>query len=241
MRADGRMPDELREIKITRKYNKYAEGSVLIEAGNTRIICTATVEDGVPSFMKGQGKGWVTAEYGMLPRSTSDRMKREVVSGKPGGRTVEIQRLIGRSLRAVIDTKKLGEYTIKIDCDVIQADGGTRTNAISGAFVALYDAVQWMLANGKIKQNPIKEFCAAISVGITDEKNCLDLVYTEDSSAEVDMNVIMTESGRFIEIQGTAEGEPFSYAQMNELLALAKKGIDQIVSIQKDVLGIAHA
>jgi len=238
MRLDGRSADHLRQIKFVRKYNKYAEGSVYVESGETKIICTATIEESVPFFLKNSGKGWITAEYGIASRSTVDRMKREASSGKQGGRTVEIQRLIGRSLRSIIDLEKLGERTIKIDCDVIQADGGTRTNAISGSFVALHDAISWLLERKKLTVSPLKEFCAAISVGIVKGENLLDLIYEEDSKAEVDMNVVMTESGKFIEIQGTAEGDPFSYDQMTGLVALAKKGIDEIISIQKQVLGL---
>lgn len=238
MREDGRAYDEKRAVKITRDYTKYAEGSVLIEVGDTKVLCNATVEESVPRFVKGTGEGWVTAEYGMLPRSTGSRMRREAAGGKQGGRTVEIQRLIGRSLRAVIDLKKLGERSIKIDCDVIQADGGTRTASITGAFVALYDAVQSIMAEGLLEFSPIKEFCSAVSVGIIDGKAALDLMYTEDCTAEVDMNVIMTESGRFIEIQGTAEGEPFSEDQMHELLAVAKKGVDELTILQKEALGL---
>lgn len=237
-RDDGRTPQDKRTVKITKDYIKHAEGSVLIEVGDTKVICTASVEEKVPPFMRGTGEGWVTAEYGMLPRSTGDRMRREAASGKQGGRTVEIQRLIGRSLRAVVDMKKLGERQIKVDCDVIQADGGTRTASITGGFIAMYDAMQKLVKNGVISQVPVSEFCAAISVGVVEGVSFLDLKYTEDSAAEVDMNLIMTESGKFIEVQGTAEGAPFSADQLNELLALGKKGVTELVAEQKKVLGV---
>ncbi|MBC8210771.1 MAG: ribonuclease PH [Gammaproteobacteria bacterium] len=234
MRPSGRDNDQLRDIKITRNYTMHAEGSVLIECGNTKVLCNATVEEYVPGFLKGKGSGWVTAEYGMLPRSTSSRMRREASAGKQGGRTMEIQRLIGRSLRACIDTKILGERTVTIDCDVIQADGGTRTASISGAFVALNDAIQILLAKGSLKKNPIKCQVAAISVGMFQGAAVLDLDYPEDCSAETDMNIVMDSNGGFIEIQGTAEGEAFSQEHLNAMLGLARKGINEIFTLQKD-------
>ncbi len=233
MRPSGRELDQLRDIKITRQFTKHAEGSVLIECGNTKVICTASVEESVPRFLKGKGQGWVTAEYGMLPRSTHSRMSREAARGKQSGRTQEIQRLIGRALRASVDMTKLGENTINIDCDVIQADGGTRTASITGACVALVDAINHLQAKGALKENPLKHMIAAISVGIYKDKPVLDLDYDEDSSAETDMNVIMTESGQFIEIQGTAEGETFSRDESNQLLDLAEKGIKELIEFQK--------
>lgn len=232
MRPSGRANDELRPIKITRNYTKHAEGSVLIECGDTRVICNATVEDSVPGFLRGKGQGWVTAEYGMLPRSTGSRMRREASSGKQGGRTMEIQRLIGRALRASIDTKKLGERTITIDCDVIQADGGTRTASISGAWVALSDAIQTLLDKGALKQTPIECQIAAISVGIYEGQAVLDLDYAEDSSAHTDMNVVMDSNGGYIEVQGTAEGISFSDKELNNMLALARKGTEEIFTLQ---------
>jgi ribonuclease PH len=238
MREDGRKYDQLRPVTITRNYTNHAEGSVLIEIGNTKVICTASVEEKVPPFLKKSGKGWVTAEYGMLPRSTTDRMRREATAGKQGSRTVEIQRLIGRSLRSIVDMEILGERSIKIDCDVIQADGGTRTASITGAFVALHDAITFLLDKKLIKQTPIKEFCSAISVGIVDDKTHLDLMYIEDSTAQVDMNVIMTESGKFIELQGTAEGDPFDEDQMQEMTLVAKKGISELITMQKESLNL---
>ena len=236
MRPSSRRPDELRTVRITRHYTCHAEGSVLIEFGNTKVICTASVEENVPGFLKGKGQGWVTAEYGMLPRSTGSRMKREAASGKQGGRTQEIQRLIGRSLRAVVDLKKLGERQIVVDCDVIQADGGTRTASITGAFVALTDAINGLITAGKLMESPIKEAVAAISVGVFDNTPVLDLDYPEDSGCETDMNVVMAESGKFIEIQGTAEGEAFSRAEMNALLDLAEAGIRELFVLQKQAL-----
>lgn len=232
-RPSGRKPDELRTVKITRDYTLHAEGSILIECGDTKVLCNASVESNIPRWLKGKGKGWVTAEYGMLPRSTHTRMGREAARGKQSGRTQEIQRLIGRSLRAAIDLKKLGEYQITIDCDVIQADGGTRTASITGAFVALQHAIEKMLEKGTLKQNPIKHSIAAISVGIYKDTPVLDLDYPEDSTAETDMNVVMDENGRYIEIQGTAEGEPFSSGNLGELLDLAKLGIDELITAQK--------
>lgn len=232
-RPSGRQPDELRTVKITRDFTLHAEGSILIECGNTKVLCNASVESNVPRWLKGKGQGWVTAEYGMLPRSTHSRMGREAARGKQSGRTQEIQRLIGRSLRAAIDLKKLGEHQITIDCDVIQADGGTRTASITGAFVALQHAIDSMLEKGTLKQNPIKHAIAAVSVGIYKDTPVLDLDYPEDSSAETDMNVVMDENGRYIEIQGTAEGEPFSSGHLGELLDLAKLGIDELIARQK--------
>jgi len=232
MRPSGRAADECRQITITRQYTKHAEGSVLIESGDTKVICTATVENRVPHFLKGKGRGWVTAEYGMLPRSTGSRMRRESSQGKQGGRTMEIQRLIGRALRASIDTEKLGERTVTLDCDVIQADGGTRTASISGAFVALADAVDGLLESGELLQNPLICQVAAISVGIFEGTAVLDLDYAEDCNAETDMNIVMDSNGGFIEIQGTAEGVAFSDTDLSNMMALAKKGINEIFSIQ---------
>jgi ribonuclease PH len=236
IRPSGRQPDQLRTVRITRHYTRHAEGSVLVEFGDTRVICTASVTAGVPRFMKGEGRGWITAEYGMLPRSTGTRMDREAARGKQGGRTVEIQRLIGRSLRAAVDTKKLGENTIVIDCDVIQADGGTRTASITGACVALADAIRAMQQKKMIHENPITRMIASVSVGIYEGTPVLDLDYPEDSSAETDMNVVMGEDGGFIEVQGTAEGQPFSAEQFDAMLALAKKGIADLVQAQKTAL-----
>ena len=236
MRPSGRAADQLRPMKFTRNFTKHAEGSVLVECGDTKVICTATVVQGVPRFLKGKGQGWITAEYGMLPRSTHSRMDREAARGKQGGRTVEIQRLIGRSLRAALDLKKLGEYTITIDCDVIQADGGTRTASISGGFVALADAVKTLVENKKVKENPIVSQIAAISVGVYQGTPVLDLDYPEDSSAETDMNVIMNDKGGFIEIQGTAEGEAFSDEHMMGMLSVARKGINEIMEMQREAL-----
>jgi ribonuclease PH len=233
MRPSGRNSDQLRDIRITRNYTKHAEGSVLIECGDTKVLCTASVENNVPGFLKGKGCGWVTAEYGMLPRSTSSRMRRESTAGKQGGRTMEIQRLIGRSLRACVDTKKLGEKTITLDCDVIQADGGTRTASISGAFVALSDAIQSLIDNGKLTENPIHCQVAAISVGVYQGTPVLDLDYDEDSSAETDMNVVMDSNGGFIEIQGTAEGTAFGEQELAAMLALARKGTNEIFQLQR--------
>lgn len=236
MRPSGRSTDQLREVKITRNFTRHAEGSVLVEFGDTKVICTASVESRVPGFLKGKGQGWVTAEYGMLPRSTGSRMIREAAKGKQSGRTVEISRLIGRSLRAAIDLEVLGENSITIDCDVIQADGGTRTASITGAYVAMIDAVNHMLKEGMIKKNPIKQMIAAISVGVYEDHAVLDLDYPEDSNAETDMNVIMAEDGGFVEIQGTAEGAPFSGDQLTAMLDLAKKGIAEIIEIQRQAL-----
>lgn len=234
-RSDGRGQTELRAIKITRNYTKYAKGSVLIEMGNTKVICTASVDEKVPNFLRDTGKGWVTSEYSMLPSSTEDRIQRERF--KVSGRTYEIQRLIGRSLRAITDLDMLGERSIYVDCDVIQADGGTRTASITGAFIALNDAATKLVKEGKIKKNPLKENIAAVSVGMINGKKMLDLNYIEDSSADVDMNVVMTESGKLVEIQGTSEKEPFSQEDLNELLELAEKGIRQIMKKQKSIYG----
>lgn len=236
MRPSGRSADQTRPIRITRNYIKHAEGSVLVEFGETKVICTATVENTVPRFLRGEGKGWVTAEYGMLPRSTGTRMDREAARGKQGGRTVEIQRLIGRSLRAAVDLNKLGENTIYIDCDVIQADGGTRTAAITGGCVALVDAINHLISTKAIKENPLKQMVAAISVGVCNNEPLLDLDYVEDSKAETDMNIIMTDKGGFIEVQGTAEGEPFTDEAFQSMLRLAKKGINEIFTIQAQAL-----
>lgn len=232
MRPSGRANDELRPIKITRNYTKHAEGSVLIECGDTRVICNATVENSVPGFLRGKGGGWVTAEYGMLPRSTGSRMRRESSLGKQGGRTLEIQRLIGRALRASVDTEILGERTVTIDCDVIQADGSTRTASISGAWVALSDAIQTLLEQGDLQQSPIECQIAAVSVGIYEGQAILDLDYAEDSNASTDMNIVMNSNGGFIEIQGTAEGESFSDEELHEMLALARKGTEEIFALQ---------
>ena len=235
-RPSGRMPNQLRKVQITREYSTHAEGSALIEYGNTKVICNATVETGVPRFLRGQGQGWVTAEYGMLPRSTGDRMHREAVRGKQGGRTQEIQRLIGRSLRAAIDLKQLSEHTIYVDCDVIQADGGTRTASITGACVALIDAVRWLQRKKSIKGDPLQKMVAAVSVGICQNVAVLDLDYAEDRDAQTDMNVVMTENGEFIEVQGTAEGSPFSENQLIQMINLAKYGIADLLDIQRMAL-----
>lgn len=237
-RPSGRDTDQMREVKITRNYTKHAEGSVLVEFGDTKVLCTASVERGVPRFLRGSGSGWLTAEYGMLPRSTGSRMGREAARGKQGGRTLEIQRLIGRSLRAALDLNKLGENTITIDCDVIQADGGTRTASISGAYVAMVDAINVLKAdkNGAVKGDPLKRQLAAISVGVYKETPVLDLDYDEDSSAETDMNVVMTSDGGFIEVQGTAEGAPYTQEQMNAMIDLARKGIMEICELQTAAL-----
>ena len=231
-RPSGRLPNQLRKVQITRDYSDYAEGSALIEFGNTKVICSATVESGVPRFLRGQSQGWVTAEYGMLPRSTGERMNREAVRGKQSGRTQEIQRLIGRSLRAAIDLKQLGDHTIYIDCDVIQADGGTRTASITGAFVALVDALRWLQRNKSIRSDPLQKMIAAVSVGIFDGVAVLDLDYAEDRDAQTDMNVVMTENAEFIEVQGTAESSPFSETQFTQMLALAKQGIVDLINLQ---------
>jgi len=236
MRPSGRTADQLRDVKITRHYTKHAEGSVLVEFGDTKVICTASVERGVPRFLKGTGQGWITAEYGMLPRSTTERMGREASRGRQGGRTLEIQRLIGRALRAAVDMKKLGENTINIDCDVIQADGGTRTAAITGACVALVDALRHMQDKKMVKADPFLHLIAAVSVGIYKGSPVLDLDYPEDSSAQTDMNVVMTDAGGFIEIQGTAEDAPFSQNEMLAMMALARSGIEELIELQKKAL-----
>ena len=236
MRPNGRTSEQMRPVIITRHFTSHAEGSVLIEFGQTRVLCNASVAEGVPRFLKGKGQGWITAEYGMLPRSTHSRMNREAASGKQGGRTLEIQRLIGRALRAAVDLTKLGEYTITIDCDVIQADGGARTAAITGACVAMVDALRWMQEQKLLKTDPLKYMVAAISVGIHNGQAICDLEYVEDSAAETDMNVVMTEEGRIIEVQGTAEGEPFSQEELLTLLELAKGGIAELVELQKQAL-----
>ncbi len=237
MRPDGRKNTEMRQIKVTRNFIGTAEGSVLIEVGGTRVICTASIEDRVPPFLKDQKKGWVTAEYAMLPRSTQTRMMRESSTGRVGGRTHEIQRLIGRALRAVVDLEALGERTIWIDCDVIQADGGTRTAAITGAYICLADALRYALRNGMIDKTPLRDYLAAISVGIVNGEPRLDLCYAEDSAAEVDMNIVMTGSGKFVEVQGTAEGSPFSKDTLDGLIKLAEDGINKLIKIQKEMVG----
>lgn len=236
MRPSGRNNDQLRAINLTRHYTKHAEGSVLVEFGDTKVICTASVESRVPHFLKGKGCGWVTAEYGMLPRSTGSRMRREANAGHQGGRTLEIQRLIGRSLRAAIDTNALGEHTIMVDCDVIQADGGTRTASITGGYLALCDAVDALLRKKQIKKNPLHGSVAAVSVGIYNGEPVLDLDYAEDSQAETDMNVVMNEVGGFIELQGTAEGHAFSGDELNRMLDLARQGISEIIALQQAAL-----
>ncbi|EMH0431144.1 TPA: ribonuclease PH [Proteus mirabilis] len=236
MRPADRQADQVRPITITRHYTKHAEGSVLVEFGDTKVLCNATLEEGVPRFLKGQGQGWVTAEYGMLPRATNSRNAREAARGKQTGRTMEIQRLIARSLRAAVDLKALGEFTITVDCDVIQADGGTRTASISGACVALVDALNKMVTEGKLKKSPLKSMVAAVSVGIVDGQPLCDLEYVEDSAAETDMNVVMIDDGRMIEVQGTAEGAPFSHEELLALLALAKGGLEKIFEAQKEAL-----
>ena len=236
MRPSARQPAELRPIRFTRHYTQHAEGAVLVEFGNTKVLCTAIVETGVPSFLKGKGEGWVTAEYGMLPRATHTRSRREAASGKQTGRTQEIQRLIGRSLRAVVDLKKLGERQIVLDCDVLQADGGTRTASICGAFVALSDAIAGLLRAGTLTESPIVDHVAAVSVGMFQGVPVLDLDYPEDSACDTDMNVVMTGAGGFVELQGTAEGSPFTRAEMDALVTLASEGIAQIVALQRQAL-----
>ena len=236
MRPSKRQPDELRNIRITRRYTRHAEGAVLIEAGDTKVLCTVSVEEKVPPFLKGKGQGWLTAEYGMLPRATNTRSDREAARGKQSGRTQEIQRLIGRALRAVVDLTALGERTLQIDCDVIQADGGTRTASITGAFVAVHDAIGFLLDKQLIAASPVRDFVAAVSVGVYQGVPVLDLDYPEDSGCDTDMNVVMTGSGGLIEVQGTAEGAPFSRAEMNALLDLAQKGIQQLIAAQKAAL-----
>ncbi len=237
-RPSGRAPDELRPICITRNYTKYAEGSVLISFGDTKVLCSASIEDKVPGFLRGEEQGWVTAEYGMLPRATGTRTIREAVRGKQSGRTLEIQRLIGRSLRAIIDLHKLGERTITVDCDVLQADGGTRTAAITGAYVALVDAVSYLLEVGRIKENPIFAQVASVSAGVYNDQVVLDLDYAEDSSAHTDMNFVMNESGNFIEVQGTAEGVAFSLRQLVEMSEYAEQGIRQLIAHQNRSLAV---
>ncbi|NMG75593.1 ribonuclease PH [Aromatoleum diolicum] len=233
MRPSQRRPDELRQVRITRNFTCHAEGSVLVEFGATRVLCTASIEDSVPPFLRGKGQGWLTAEYGMLPRSTHTRSAREAAKGKQSGRTQEIQRLIGRSLRAVVDLSALGERQIIIDCDVLQADGGTRTAAITGACVAVHDAIATLVAKGKLAASPLRDFVAAVSVGMYQGKPVLDLDYAEDSDCDTDMNVVMTGAGGFVEVQGTAEGTPFSRDELNALLALAEAGIRQLIDAQK--------
>jgi len=235
LRPSGRSPDQLRPVKFTRNYTKHAEGSVLVEFGDTKVLCTASIEERIPRWLKGKGQGWVTAEYGMLPRSTGSRMGREAARGKQGGRTMEIQRLIARSLRAVVDLEALGERNVIVDCDVIQADGGTRTASITGGFVALADAMQGLVDAGKIKKNPIIGQVASISVGIYNGMPVLDLDYDEDSNAETDMNVVMNDAGAFIEVQGTAEGHAFRQDELDAMLSLAKTGIAQLIDHQNDV------
>jgi ribonuclease PH len=235
-RPSGRKPDEARKVSITRDYTMHAEGSVLIEIGNTKVLCTASVEDTVPGFLRGKGQGWITAEYGMLPRSTHTRTAREAAKGKQSGRTQEIQRLIGRSLRAITDLKALGERQVTLDCDVLQADGGTRCASITGACVALHDAMNKLVAAGKVPASPLRDFVAAVSVGIVAGVPVLDLDYDEDSSCDTDMNVVMTGSGGIVEVQGTAEGEPFSRRELDALLALAQSGIADLVTLQKGAL-----
>lgn len=238
MRPSGRAQNELRPINITRNYTKHAEGSVLVEFGDTKVICTASVTPGVPRFLKGAGQGWLTAEYGMLPRSTGDRMDREAFRGKQSGRTLEIQRLIGRSLRAAIDLTKLGDFTLMVDCDVIQADGGTRTASITGGCVAMVDAIRHLQEKKLILTDPFKQLIASASVGIYKGIPVLDLDYIEDSTAETDMNVVMNQAGDFIEVQGTAEGHPFNLTELNAMLELAQKGISQLIEQQRAVLGM---
>jgi ribonuclease PH len=236
MRPGGRKPDELRAVRLTRGYTRHPEGSVLVEFGDTRVLCTASVEERVPPFLRDSGRGWVTAEYGMLPRATNTRGEREAARGKQSGRTQEIQRLIGRSLRAVVDLSSLGGRTIQVDCDVLQADGGTRTAAITGAFVALHDAVSWLQQRNLLTRSPIREFVAAVSVGIHQGTPVLDLDYAEDSACGTDMNVVMTGAGRFVELQATAEGEPFSQEELDALVELAAGGIRELIAQQKRVL-----
>jgi len=238
MRPGGRKADQLRDVRMTRGYTRHAEGSVLVEFGDTRVLCTASVEARVPAFLRDKGRGWVTAEYGMLPRATHTRGDREAARGKQSGRTQEIQRLIGRALRAVVDLEALGAHTLQIDCDVLQADGGTRTAAITGAFVAVHDALDWMRARGMIAAMPVKDFVAAVSVGLVDGSAVLDLDYAEDSSCQTDMNVVMTGAGRFVEVQGTAEGEPFARTELDRLLRLAASGIAELVALQRRALGL---
>ncbi|PYI52186.1 ribonuclease PH [Paenibacillus flagellatus] len=241
MRSDGRRFDETRAVTMTPNYIKHAEGSVLIEVGDTKVICTASIEEKVPPFMKGQGRGWINAEYSMLPRATQVRNQREATKGKIGGRTMEIQRLIGRALRSVVSLETLGERTITIDCDVIQADGGTRTTSITGSFVALCFAIQKLMRDQKLTKSPITDYLASVSVGIVKDETCLDLNYEEDSQAKVDMNVVMTGQGKFVEVQGTGEEAPFSREELNELLAVAEQGIQSMIAKQKEILGPLNA
>jgi ribonuclease PH len=238
MRPSGRKAEELRAVRLTRGYTKHAEGSVLVEFGDTRVLCTVSVEPRVPPFLRGQGRGWITAEYGMLPRATHTRGDREAARGKQSGRTQEIQRLVGRALRAVVDLAALGEHTLQLDCDVLQADGGTRTAAITGAFVAVHDALGWMRAKGMIATLPVNDFVAAVSVGLYQGNAVLDLDYAEDSACQADMNVVMTGAGHFVEVQGTAEGEPFERAELDQLLAIAAGGIAELVAHQRRALGL---
>ena len=239
MRPSQRAPDQLRNIEIIRHYTRHAEGSVLVKFGDTHVLCTASIDEKVPGFLRGKNQGWLTAEYGMLPRATGSRTQREATQGKQSGRTQEIQRLIGRSLRAVVDLTMLGERTIQIDCDVLQADGGTRTASITGAFVALHDAVSFLLEKQLIATSPIRDFVAAISVGVYQSEPVLDLDYPEDSDCDTDMNVVMTGSGGYVEVQGTAEGKPFRRTEMEAMLGLAEKGIRELVAKQKDALKLA--
>ena len=238
MRPSGRATDEMRPVTFTRNFTCHAEGSILVEFGNTKVICTASIEENVPGWMRGKGKGWITAEYGMLPRSTHSRMGREATRGKQSGRTQEIQRLIGRSLRAIVDMEALGERQVMIDCDVIQADGGTRTASITGAYVAMYDAMQKLMKKRNLKRNPVMGQLASVSVGVFEGAAVLDLDYPEDSNAETDMNVVMNSGGHFIEVQGTAEGHAFTRAEMNDMLDLAEKGIEELLVAQRAVLGL---
>jgi ribonuclease PH len=236
MRPSGRAPDEIRAVRFTRQYTKHAEGSVLAEFGDTCVICTASVDESVPRFLRGKGSGWVTAEYGMLPRATGSRNNREAATGRQGGRTIEIQRLIGRSLRAAVDLEGLGERTVQIDCDVLQADGGTRTAAISGAFVALNDAMDTLVAHKRLRHNPLHGMVAALSVGISDGEAVVDLDYAEDAGAETDMNVVMNDQGAFIEVQGTAEGHAFRREELDGMLDLAASGIGELIAAQRQAL-----
>jgi len=237
-RNDGREPDELRPVAFTRDYTEFAAGSVLVEFGRTRVLCTASVEERVPPWLRGSGRGWVTAEYSMLPGSSPERVAREAAKGKQSGRTQEIQRLIGRSLRAVTELATMGEVQITVDCDVLQADGGTRTASITGGYLALHDACSRLVVSGTLKAHPVTDACAAISVGVVGSIPCLDLDYSEDANAEVDMNIVMTGAGRFIEVQGTAEGLPFSRAELDELLALGEQGIGELFELQRELLEI---
>ena len=239
MRPSGRKPDELRAVTITRRFTRHAEGSVLVEFGDTRVICTVSVDEKVPNFLKGTGQGWVTAEYGMLPRSTTQRMPREAARGRQAGRTMEIQRLIGRALRAAVDLKLLGERTLTVDCDVIQADGGTRTASVTGACVALVDGIAYLKERGLITSDPFRHLVASVSAGIYEGEAVLDLDYAEDANAETDMNFVMDDSGRFIEVQGTAEGEPFTLEEMLAMTELARSGITELIEHQRRVLGLA--